>query len=111
LVLADAEPLPEIACYHAQQCAEKYLKGYLVANRVAFKFVHELAYLVRLCASVDPRFSTLLGPAAELQDYATDVRYPSEEFEPLAADEAGEAVSRARRIREFVLANLDSPHR
>lgn len=27
MVLAATPPLIEIACYHAQQCAEKYLKG------------------------------------------------------------------------------------
>lgn len=31
-------PIPEMACYHAQQCAEKHLKGYLVSQKLA----HEL---------------------------------------------------------------------
>ena len=25
-----------MACYHSQQCAEKYLKGYLVAHSISF---------------------------------------------------------------------------
>ena len=32
--LEPGKPLPGIACYHAQQCAEKYLKGYLTAYRL-----------------------------------------------------------------------------
>ena len=28
--LGPGKPLPGMACYHAQQCAEKYLKGYLI---------------------------------------------------------------------------------
>ena len=27
--LGPGQPMPEMACYHAHQCAEKYLKGYL----------------------------------------------------------------------------------
>ncbi|WP_071527339.1 HEPN domain-containing protein [Nodosilinea nodulosa] len=30
LLLNTTTPLLDIVCYHAQQCAEKYLKGYLV---------------------------------------------------------------------------------
>ncbi|MEO1068074.1 MAG: HEPN domain-containing protein [Cyanobacteria bacterium J06638_6] len=36
LLLNAANPLLDIVCYHAQQCAEKYLKGYLVARSVQF---------------------------------------------------------------------------
>ena len=38
--LGPDRPVPDLACYHAQQCAEKYLKGYLVAHGVPFRFVH-----------------------------------------------------------------------
>ncbi len=41
------QPLSEMACYHAQQCAEKYLKGYLIAHSVSFRFVHDLIYLTQ----------------------------------------------------------------
>ena len=84
MVLNAPDPLTDIACYHAQQCAEKYLKGYLVSREVPFRFVHELAYLARLCMDTDSDFAALLGPAAELQDYASDVRYPLEGAEPIA---------------------------
>jgi HEPN domain-containing protein len=40
--LDPAEPLAELAAYHAQQGAEKYLKGFLVSRSVAFRFVHDL---------------------------------------------------------------------
>lgn len=84
LILQRDERLVEIACYHAQQCAEKYLKGYLVFHQIPFKFVHELAYLTRLCMNHDDEFRDLLDAASTLQDYATSVRYPSEDLEPLS---------------------------
>ena len=40
--LGPGKPLPAMACFHAQQCAEKYLKGYLIAHSVPFRFVHDL---------------------------------------------------------------------
>ena len=106
LALNASHPLAEIACFHAHQCAEKCLKGYLVSKQTPFRFVHELAYLIRLCMETDPDFSALLDSAAELQDYATDARYPSEEFEPPTSKEAEEALKRAERIRKFVLSRL-----
>ena len=104
---ADADdPLTDIACYHAQQCAEKCLKGYLVSKGIAFKFVHELAYLVRLCTEADAEFSSILAAASELQDYATDVRYPMEDVMPPSSEEAREANERAELIRNFVRRRL-----
>ena len=38
-------PIPELACYNSQQCAEKYLKGYLVSQKMDFLYVHDLVYL------------------------------------------------------------------
>jgi HEPN domain-containing protein len=30
------EPLPDIVCYHCQQCVEKYLKAYLSSGQIAY---------------------------------------------------------------------------
>lgn len=38
--------LYEIVCFHAQQCAEKYLKGFLVYNEVDFPKTQSIEYLV-----------------------------------------------------------------
>ena len=35
-------PIPEMACYHSQQCAEKYRKGYLISQNIDFLYVHDL---------------------------------------------------------------------
>jgi len=107
MVLEAEDPLTDIACYHAQQCAEKYLKGYLISRCLGFKFVHELAYLVRLCMDARNDFDSLLKPAAELQDYASDVRYPLEGVGTPTFEEAREAVQRARVIRKFVLSRME----
>ncbi len=51
LVLASAGPY-DTACYHAQQSAEKYLKGFLAFNGVAIPRIHDLLELNQLCARV-----------------------------------------------------------
>ena len=52
-------PIPEMAGYHAQQCAEKYLKGFLVSRSHSFNFVHDLFYLTQECAQRQPAFREL----------------------------------------------------
>jgi HEPN domain-containing protein len=103
LLLNAANPLLDIVCYHAQQCAEKYLKGYLVARSIPFKFVHELAYLTRLCVEQEPEFSEIIDIASELQDYATGVRYPDDELDEPTLQEAQKAVACAKEIRAFIM--------
>ena len=68
-----------MACFHAQQCAEKYLKGYLVAHGVTFRFGHDLGYLIGLCAGIDPAFADLRPAAVTLSPYVGTARYPSED--------------------------------
>ena len=37
-----------LIAYHAQQCAEKYLKAYLVFCRVDFPYTHNISVLLEL---------------------------------------------------------------
>ena len=38
-----------VACFHAQQCAEKYLKAILISRQVAFSKTHDLLLLNDQC--------------------------------------------------------------
>ena len=46
------EPLPDVVCYHCQQCVEKYLKAYLIAQGITPPRIHDLEDLLNLCAIV-----------------------------------------------------------
>ena len=98
-------PLPALACYHAQQCAEKYLKGYLVAHGLSFRFVHDLGYLINLCADFDPAFADLRPAAVALNPYVATVRYPSEAAPEPNIEKAREAIRLAQQIATFVVAS------
>jgi HEPN domain-containing protein len=41
----------EISCYHAEQCAEKSLKAYLILKDIDPPCIHDLLELNQLCAA------------------------------------------------------------
>jgi HEPN domain-containing protein len=92
------KPLITGACFHAQQCAEKYLKALLVSKKAGFPMTHDLLLLNNLCSSVgifleiDPKLLNALS------DFAVRTRYPGEE--PALSD-AKEAVETTKLIRAF----------
>ena len=100
--LGPDHPIPAMACYHAQQCAEKYLKGYLVANGVAFRLVHDLAYLIGLCTDLKPAFAALRSAAEILNEYLAITRYPTEGSQDPDIEEAREAIRLAETIAAAV---------
>ncbi|HLF06406.1 MAG TPA: HEPN domain-containing protein [Thermoplasmata archaeon] len=98
-----SNPNRDAVCFHAQQCAEKYLKAFLQESGVAFPKVHDLVALATLCESVDPEFATLKGDAGTLIGSAVEVRYPGKKA---TAGEAKSALAAAQSIRRFVRARL-----
>ena len=89
-----------LVAYHAQQCAEKYLKAYLVRSDVDFPFTHNLSLLLELCAT-SAAWAEGLEDAEELTGYAITTRYPGEALD-VSGDKARTAVAIAARVREVV---------
>ncbi len=100
--LEPGQPLPEMACYHAQQCAEKYLKGYLIAHSVSFRFVHDLIYLTQLCIAHDPTFEKLMPAIEILDEYGATTRYPMEGSVEPDIEAAKEAIRLAVQVATLV---------
>ena len=92
------------ACFHAQQAAEKYLKGFLAFHNVPFPYTHNLGDLTELCAGIDIAFRTLTPTASELTPYAVRLRY-DDTFWP-SAETADQARKSAVAIRDCVLLRL-----
>ncbi len=44
-------PNYDAACFHSQQCAEKYLKTFLVSRRIEPPHTHNLVELLKPCAA------------------------------------------------------------
>ena len=65
-------------CFHAQQCAEKYLKARLCQAGVHFAKVHDLNALLAQVLAVEPLWETFRKDLAYLSDFAVQFRYPGE---------------------------------
>jgi HEPN domain-containing protein len=65
-------------CFHAQQCAEKYLKGRLHEADMEFGKTHDLAALLDRVLLVEPLWEAFRQDLAYLSDFAVFFRYPGE---------------------------------
>ncbi len=53
--LATENPATDAICFHMQQCAEKYLKAFLIFHGKEIRKTHVIADLIRKCIQVDER--------------------------------------------------------
>jgi HEPN domain-containing protein len=103
--LTAASPFTADAAFHAQQAAEKALKGFLAWHDEPFGKTHDLAGLGRQCAQIDRGLAPFGERAARLTDYAWKYRYPGEPEEP-SREEAESALALAGEVYEAVLGRL-----
>jgi HEPN domain-containing protein len=85
-------------CFHAQQCAEKYLKALLLLKGVDFPKTHDLPTLNTMCNKVGILTGFLLQELVDLTEYAIRRRYPGNEP---TLEEAKDAIEIANNIRKF----------
>ncbi|MBU1152425.1 HEPN domain-containing protein [bacterium] len=97
LTMSSSCPYRLIA-YHAQQCAEKYLKAYLVFNGIDFPYTHDIRRLLKLC---DKEWTKELNEADKLTPYAITTRYPGEDSE-VTKEEAEQAIRLAAQVQQTV---------
>src|SRR3970040_1996885 len=71
-------PNYDAACFHAQQCAEKYLKARLQEEGIRFGKTHHLVSLLKLLLPVEPDWNDLRSACQTLTQFAVEVRYPGE---------------------------------
>ena len=91
------EAYPEDLCFHAQQAAEKAIKGILTMHNRTFPFVHNLGILARLLEEAGEEIPEEARLADRLTDYARIFRYPSE-FPMATEQDLAEAVSIAEAV-------------
>jgi len=87
---------PRLACFLAQQAAEKALKARLIGRGIAFPRIHDLLALRALMRSDMPA-GLDDADLAELSAWAVEARYPGDLPDATAAD-ACTAVAGARAI-------------
>ncbi len=102
---ANAELPPRVACFHAQQAAEKAFRAALMRDAIRFRKTHDLQ---RLAEALPARWSlrNLDVDFAWLSRWALTARYPGTGLDA-AAHDATVATSAARTIVAAVAADLE----
>ncbi len=99
-------PIYDAVCFHAQQCAEKYLKAILQEHGQRIPKTHHFAELLPLALKSDPSFELLRADLDMLEDYGVDFRYPGASA---VKEDAKSAYRAAQAVRLFVRQRLGLP--
>src|SRR5262249_54696313 len=89
-------PNYDAVCFHAQQCAEKYLKALLQESNLSFPRTHDLADLLQLVLTIEPALAPMQSDLNTLSAFAVEYRYPGESSDLVEAKEAIEKCARVR---------------
>lgn len=100
-----------IICYHCQQSAEKFLKGFTILNKSKYEKIHDLVELYKNCERyvtviwTDEDKEKFCDACINLSIYATSVRYP--DYDKLKYDDIESAIEDAKCIKNFIKKNCE----
>lgn len=97
-------------CFHAQQCAEKYLKARLQEAGIRFGKTHDLIQLLEQVLVVEPSWESFRAELSILTDFAVDFRYPGEFADRRMALDARRRCRRFRQAAREALGLCGGPH-
>ena len=95
-------------CFHFQQAAEKYLKAFIVANKLDFRPVHNLLELLAICGQADPHIKELEAACRFLNPFYIDTRYPVHWPAQYDKDTAVRSKEMTQIIRDWVKNSLNA---
>jgi HEPN domain-containing protein len=96
-------PCFDAVCFHAQQCAEKYLKARLARAGVPFAKIHSLTTLLDQILPMEPLWESHRADLAHLSAYAVAYRYPGELADRSEAKDAAVCCRRFRAVARLAL--------
>lgn len=100
------DPVWNVVCFLAEQCAEKYLKGFLEEHNIAFRKIHDLVVLLNSSGGLLPELDPLRPQLAHLSIFGIAIRYPGAQADQQAA---ASAMRTAEEVRSVVRAKLGPP--
>jgi len=95
-----------VVCHLCQQCAEKYLKGFLTSHTTPFRRTHDLTALLLTRVSLDGALNAVQYAANALTVYAFAGRYPDVPGQFPTVIRAQQTLAHPRAIRTAVRASL-----
>jgi HEPN domain-containing protein len=106
---ARKQPNHDSACFHAQQCIEKYLKACLQEADIPTEKTHNLLHLLDSVVEVEPMWEAHRTSLAVLNSYAVTFRYPGEDADRETARDALRICSTVRRQIRRALGLAEDP--
>ena len=103
---ARKRPNYDAACFHAQQCVEKYLKAKLEEAGIGFSRTHNLIHLLTLVLAVEPTWTVLQPRLTALNVYAIAFRYPGISA---TKSNAANALKDCREVRRIIRQSFGLP--
>lgn len=101
------DPNNDAIAFHAQQCAEKYIKGYLQEIDIAFPKLHDLRLLLEILIPIQEEVNVILDDCAFLSEFAVRYRYPGEDTTKEDAEHAAISCRKIRKLIKHLLAPTD----
>ncbi len=105
-IRARNRPLYNTACYHAQQCAEKYLKARLEEAGHQVDKTHNLIDLLKQILPIEPGWASLQSDLRVLNGFSVDYRYPGKSA---TKSQAQDALKRCRNVRKIIRQSFALP--
>ncbi len=96
----------DAVCFHAQQCAEKYLKARLEEAGQAIPRTHNLYALLMLVLPFEPNWQALATDLNILSNFAVAYRYPGI---IATKPDAKDALHRCRNVRRLIRQSFGLP--
>jgi HEPN domain-containing protein len=103
--LTASPPLLNDVAFHAQQCAEKAMKAYLVHREQPFRKTHNLTELGGAVARLEPSLADLMRSASLMTEFAWRFRYPGE-LATVSQEDAMRALDTAESVLVAVVSVL-----
>jgi HEPN domain-containing protein len=89
-----------IICFHCQQAAEKYLKGFLILHDEIPPHIHDLDTLWDSCVKYDAAFTEIERACSDLSRYGVQPRYPLEIH--IDGADMSRALNQAETVQTFM---------
>ena len=106
-LLRQDSDLNNMTAFHCQQCAEKSLKGYILAKSGQALDGHNLPWLCKRAAKIDGSFFQWLDEAADLNRCYIETRYPTDIPTEISDPETARLVEMTRKLFFYIAEDLD----
>lgn len=105
-VIKITNPPTDTICFHAQQCAEKYLEAFLISKDKEIIRTHNLRFLLEECKEFSEDFEILGEEAIILNSYSIETRYPGD-FIEYTVEEAQRAIEMGEKIKKNIVKKME----